>query len=298
MSLTIYKCARISQQSHADQQLIAQLETRIALDIPRLDLANIFFEHSANQDAINYYIKQLNEQSNSRTVQVMAIDDASVLQVDPTQQFVIRHLKTNEQSVAVAFLINQTWWRADDYFITMILLLAACGFTVWANAVKRFLQPRAEVPLFENSEVTEKARLIIDLKDKTLSRSDHLGLTIQLANKPLCFYLALIEFCIDHPDVVLNQNKDLPEALLELANKYFYRLVELGHTIRKRPNFTNSLEKTLSEIRAALDEVWQDNSELKERYYPPKAYGEGSRSRLHHYGLKSIRAVDIEVRGK
>ena len=97
---------------------------------------------------------------------------------------------------------------------------------------------------------------------------------------------------------MLNQNKDVPEELLTLANKYFYRLVELGHTIRKRPNFTNSLEKTLSEIRAALDEVWQEQPEIKETYYPPKAHGEGSRSRLHHYGLKAIEIADIEVIGK
>ena len=111
--------------------------------------------------------------------------------------------------------------------------------------------------------------------------------------------MALVEFCIENPDVVLNQNKDVPEELLTLANKYFYRLVELGHTVRKRPNFTNSLEKkTLSEIRAALDDVWQDQPEVKDVYYPPKAHGEGSRSRLHHYGLKNITLENIEVIGK
>ncbi|KKK93350.1 hypothetical protein LCGC14_2693760 [marine sediment metagenome] len=86
--------------------------------------------------------------------------------------------------------------------------------------------------------------------------------------------------------------------MLELANKYFYRLVELGHTVRKRPNFNNSLEKTLSEIRAALDEVLSEYPEEKELYYPPKAYGEGSRSRLHSYGLVNIRKGNIEIIGK
>ncbi|XQF91352.1 hypothetical protein ACOBV8_20375 (plasmid) [Pseudoalteromonas espejiana] len=60
-----------------------------------------------------------------------------------------------------------------------------------------------------------------------------------LANKPLCFYLALIEYCKDNSDVVLNQNKYVPDELIELA-QVFYRLIELGHTIRKRPNFNSS----------------------------------------------------------
>jgi hypothetical protein len=90
----------------------------------------------------------------------------------------------------------------------------------------------------------------------------------------------------------------VPEELQELANKYFYRLVELGHTIRKRPNFNNSLEKTLSEIRAALDDVLNDCPELKELYYPPKAFGEGSRSRMHSYGLVNVSQGNIEIIGK
>ena len=78
----------------------------------------------------------------------------------------------------------------------------------------------------------------------------------------------------------------------------FYRLIELGHTIRKRPNFNSSLEKTLSEIRAALDDVFSEHPEQKELYYPPKAYGEGSRSRLHSYGLVNIGKGNIEIKGK
>lgn len=139
---------------------------------------------------------------------------------------------------------------------------------------------------------------MIDLQDKVLAINDNAEIKAGLANKPLFFYLALIEFCVENPDVTLNQNKDVPGELIELANKYFYRLTQLGHTIRKRPNFTNSLEKTLSEIRAALDEVLIEHSQLKEKYYPPKAHGEGSRSRLHSYGLSNIKADDIEVIGK
>ena len=98
--------------------------------------------------------------------------------------------------------------------------------------------------------------------------------------------------------MVLNQNKDVPDELIDIADKYFHRLIALGHTIRKRPNFSSSLEKTLSEIRAALDDVMAEHIELKAKYYPPKAHGEGSRSKIHSYGLINVALTDIELIGK
>ena len=151
-----------------------------------------------------------------------------------------------------------------------------------------------------NKPIVELApfMLIIDLNHKTLSTNYAHEQLISLANKPLCFYLALVEFCKENNDIALNQNKNVPEELVELANKYFHRLVELGHIVRKRPNFNNSLEKTLSEIRAALDEVLSEYPEQKDIYYPPKAFGEGSRSRLHSYGLVNIDKGNIDIKGK
>ena len=89
----------------------------------------------------------------------------------------------------------------------------------------------------------------------------------------------------------------MPTELLALANKSFGRLIELGHTKRKRPDFNANLDKTLSEVRAALDEVFVGYSEEKETYYPPRAQGEGSRSKQHSYALPSIREEDIEIIG-
>jgi hypothetical protein len=82
-----------------------------------------------------------------------------------------------------------------------------------------------------------------------------------------------------------------------LANKSFGRLIELGHTKRKRPDFNANLDKTLSEIRAALDEVFAGYTEEKEIYYPPRAQGEGSRSKQHSYALSEIKLEDIEIIG-
>ena len=84
---------------------------------------------------------------------------------------------------------------------------------------------------------------------------------------------------------------------MTLANKSFGRLIELGHTKRKRPDFNANLDKTLSEIRAALDEVFADFPEEKDTFYPPRAQGEGSRSKQHSYALVSIKEDNIEIIG-
>jgi hypothetical protein len=76
------------------------------------------------------------------------------------------------------------------------------------------------------------------------------------------------------------------------------RLMELGHTKRKRPDFNANLDKTLSEIRAALDEVFAGYSEEKTRYYPPRAQGEGSRSKQHSYALPVLHHADIQIIGE
>ena len=118
-----------------------------------------------------------------------------------------------------------------------------------------------------------------------------------LQNKPLCFYTALVKYCIDNPNESLPPHKDVPHELMALANKCFGRLIELGHTKRKRPDFNANLDKTLSEIRAALDEVFTGYIDEKETYYPPRAQGEGSRSKQHSFALPSIKEDDIEIIG-
>ena len=100
-----------------------------------------------------------------------------------------------------------------------------------------------------------------------------------------------------NPEQALPPHKDVPGDLIILANKTFGRLIELGHTKRKRPDFNANLDKTLSEIRAALDEVFNGYSVEKERYYPPRAQGEGSRSKQHSYALTQLSLEDVEIIG-
>ncbi|MDN3380366.1 MULTISPECIES: hypothetical protein [unclassified Pseudoalteromonas] len=300
-SLVIFKTATYVKQKNVSNHLVSQIKTRIALDLPRLDLSNTFLKHSGNDEAVKDYIESINNAIAPRSnMRLVAIGDVFFLHDDVAQyEHIERYLLTSDENIVVKFHLEQRFWQRNDVFILIILAGVAIGFGCWAKQINNSKSG-------ENSKRKDAAilkdpdplKLIIDLNTKTVVNSRNPGESVVLANKPLCFYLALIDFCIDNPDVLLNQNKDVPEELLEIANKYFYRLTELGHTIRKRPNFTNSLEKTLSEIRAALDEVLIEHPESKGVYYPPKAHGEGSRSRLHSYGLSQISSDDIEVVGK
>ncbi len=299
-ALLMFKLSSYVQQAQHNDLIMADIENRIALDLPRLDLSNRFLKHSGNHDAIAGYLQRLNMQLKQQPIQVNSINDVSLALTNNGRESWTEYLETSDQKVAITFLIETHWWHISDIYTAITLLLLSFLFAKWAELINR--TSLKHLALTEQIEqpplVNVKVKLVIDLQDKVLAINNNAGIKAGLANKPLCFYLALIEFCVERPDVALNQNKDVPDELIELANKYFYRLTQLGHTIRKRPNFTNSLEKTLSEIRAALDEVLIEHSQLKEIYYPPKAHGEGSRSRLHSYGLSNIKADDIEVIGK
>ena len=299
-ALLTFKLSSYLQQAQHNDLIMADIENRIALDLPRLDLSNRFLKHSGNHDAIVGYLQRLNMQLIQQPIQVNTINDVSLALTNNGRESRIEYLETSDQKVAITFLIETRWWHTSDIYTFILLLLLAFLFSKWAELINR--TSLKHLALKEQVEqlplINVQVKLVIDLQDKVLAINDNAEIKAGLANKPLCFYLALIEFCVENPDVTLNQNKDVPDELIELANKYFYRLTQLGHTIRKRPNFTNSLEKTLSEIRAALDEVLIKHSQLKEIYYPPKAHGEGSRSRLHSYGLSNIKADDIEVIGK
>ena len=299
-SIVIFKAAGYLQQQHNIENVITQAEKRIALDLPRLDLSNVFLKHSGNSAAIKGYLTRLNKALDSEVVTVEGIGDTKIEAADLSNKLlIVRHLTTSDDSVAVMFRINHTLWQLSDLISALFLALFAMAFGYWAGSIKRSkvgaIKARKQA---DETDAPEPFKLVIDLNTKTLGSTHDAALNVSLANKPLCFYLALIEFCSEQPDTILNQNKNVPDELIDIANKYFYRLIELGHTIRKRPNFSNSLEKTLSEIRAALDEVLVEYPELKEIYYPPKAHGEGSRSRLHSYGLNQISSECIEVIGK
>ncbi|WP_024611130.1 hypothetical protein [Pseudoalteromonas sp. TB64] len=287
------------KQHYVIKQKIIQIEKQIALDLPLLDLSNELLKHSGNKDAVRSYINKLNSVLIDASVSLEHIVPGNGLSIklEPNQH--IDYLRTNNGRVLLVFNINSNFITLSNMAFCLMLFILSISLSMWLKLI--LANNNKDLKAIElNKPIVELApfMLIIDLNHKTLSTNyAHEQLT-SLANKPLCFYLALVEFCGENNDIALNQNKNVPEELVELANKYFHRLVELGHTVRKRPNFNNSLEKTLSEIRAALDEVLSEYPEQKEIYYPPKAFGEGSRSRLHSYGLVNIDKGNIDIKGK
>jgi hypothetical protein len=267
----------------------AQISKRISLDVSSLPLAEPLFNYTGNQQEVDLYVKRLNSQLDnldSRT----RVESISTSKPDGSD-FVELH--ANYKVVYVSFIKNKCH-IISTYIIVLLLSL----FNIWlyGKVFAKHVENKTKRRVV--SEQITKPTLVIDLYSKTLLIDGRTDKQSQLANKPLCFYLAMIEFSKLYPETSLYLNKDVPSALLDIAEKYFHRLSVLGHTVRKRPNFANSLEKTLSEIRASLDEILRDYPELKEKLYPPKAHGEGSRSKLHNYGLKAVSENDYEIRGK
>jgi hypothetical protein len=296
----VFYISTTHKQQQVNKLQITQIEKQIALDLPLLNLSNELLKHSGNKAALLNYIQTLNTFIDSTGIEVVAITpqhefDASL----KTSTEFIRELNSNNSVVFIVLSLKQAYFSPDVVTI-YILLFGVSALLMFMMKQSTTYQKNKKLGTEQDSIAPESKSLtlVIDLKSKTLSNSYYPEQQVALANKPLCFYLALVEFCTNNPEAKLNHNKNVPEELLELANKYFYRLVELGHTIRKRPNFNNSLEKTLSEIRAALDDVLNDCPEQKELYYPPKAFGEGSRSRMHSYGLVNVSQGNIEIIGK
>ncbi len=293
---SIYTLSAYFEFKRAVDNSVVALEKRIALDLPRLDLPHARLNAVGNEFSTRRYLTQLNQSLASQglpirvsDLQGMKSNDANSL---PDAVTVKRTLMAPGRNINVSLSVSP--FKLMSTFSWLALCLSF-GFAVLIFLHSRIV--RTEVVSDAPDAIKVAPKLIFDLKQKVL-RTNINQVEASLANKPLCFYLALIEYCSQNPDVMLNPNKDVPEELAKLADKYFYRLIELGHTIRKRPNFSNSLEKTLSEIRAALDELLMTEPALKKRFYPPKAHGEGSRSKLHNYGLQSVSCDDIEIIGK
>ncbi|MFY8275233.1 hypothetical protein AAEU32_13990 [Pseudoalteromonas sp. SSDWG2] len=280
-SLTAYFLGATASWQRTQNLALAQVKTRIALDSQYIGLANPLLEVPADNSRTRTYIADLNELalSNNYPVIVEAIETGLTGKFD-SERFIYLNQPGTEPIKVYYSLQAMPIGKGLSVIPILLALLLALLMWPWFRAMETKL---TELSQPQQSEIEAK-QLIIDLVDKSIRFGEH-SQRVNLANKPLCFYLALLEFSVEHPQVMLNQNKDVPDELLQLAHKYFARLIELGHTIRKRPNFSNSLEKTLSEIRAALDESFANDMESKEPYFPPKAHGEGSRSRVHHYGL-------------
>ncbi|MBS3797759.1 hypothetical protein [Pseudoalteromonas sp. BDTF-M6] len=294
ISMLAYYLGALGSWQQSQAQALAQLKTRIALDSTHIGLAYPLLEVPADIERTKAYIEELNTHLTAQgyPLQLQQIGTTTITNKVAQQRLLLQRPGAGELTIGYS-LTPMPLHGGVSALPLLLSIFAALFIWPWFKAMEEKLQILAEAP----EPLVEKKSLLLDLSDKSIRYGEH-GDRVTLANKPLCFYLALLEFAIEHPTVTLNQNKDVPAELLDLAHKYFSRLIELGHTIRKRPNFSNSLEKTLSEIRAALDEVFAEDAEQKEPYFPPKAHGEGSRSRVHHYGLSIDDASAFDVIGR
>ena len=298
-----YFCGLSLQRDFNVERNILAVENRVSLDLPRLSLPNPALNIAGNAEQIQEYLTRFNAllMQNNVGVRINSLQqfDANhhpdYFTSDANGQrysIIERKLQLPGQTLSLALAVHQPgFWQS----LSLYPLLAAA---LLVFLLSPYLQ-RKPAPVALNTEVSrvKSTELILDLENKCIRLSDS-NEKVELANKPLCFYAALLTYCQQHPDARLCQHLALPEELLRSANQYFMRLVALGHTIRKRPDFDANLEKMLSEIRAALDELFIEHPEQKAPYYPPKALGEGSRSKMHNFALAKLGNADWNIKGK
>lgn len=298
------------QQEFRIERHILAVENRISLDLPRLSLPNPLLNIAGNPAQIRDYLDRLNrlleqQQTPVRVISLQQfaagdISDAGLMRASEqahSHMQVERTLYVPGQTINLTMGVCQlTFWQTLSVFPVVASMLLGMLVFPFLRAKTPEEITGNEIVATENS-AEKNAALILDLENKCL-RFGTAHVSVLLANKPLCFYAALLTYCQRHPGARLCQHAPLPEELLALANQYFLRLVALGHTIRKRPDFDMNLEKMLSEIRAALDELLLDHPHHKTFFYPPKALGEGSRSKVHNFALLHIAEAHWTIKGK
>ncbi|WP_199609735.1 hypothetical protein [Flocculibacter collagenilyticus] len=284
-------------QRNIDMQ-VTNISTRVALDLPYLHIANPLTQISGNSQRLANYINGLNEQlaAQNANVFVSAIvnnsDYFNLYKTDENAKTIVVPLAAPQQTLWLIATVN------DVSILGRVSYLAIFVALLLLDLTKVHIQGwRVYNDVKASKEPVVTVWMTIDLAQRQII-NNVTGQNVNMSNKPFCFYAALLEFSGKYPDNALNPNKDLPQELIELSNKYFYRLIELGHTIRKRPDFNSNLDKVLSEIRAGLDELFADMPEIKTMFYPPKAIGEGARSKSHSFTLANLDVGTYEIIGK
>ncbi|NVK25560.1 MAG: hypothetical protein HWE10_11580 [Gammaproteobacteria bacterium] len=273
-----------------NQQVAAAIKNKIQQDAHVLSYVLLQGTEYAEFSFLNDYINQLNQELSQQQAK---------LKISSISPQVINNsalpIQLKDQTLGYVHLQQDTPTLSN--YLGIWPLLASLVMTWLLNAFTPKTNFKQQPPEPEVTVDVPDVWLQIDLKEKKI-RNVISGTEVYVANKPLCFYCALVDFCIDNPETFLNPNKELPPEFLALANKYFSRLMDLGHTIRKRPNFSNNVEKTLSEIRAAIDEIFPNDLSKKAIFSPPKAIGEGSRSKAHNVNLQQLELGKITFIGK
>lgn len=281
-----------SRQSHIEKSIIV-LKNRIALDVFDLGLETESSQITQDNIIIRSYIRDLNRylEEVNFPIKVEGIMHYYLNEETTTENITIE-LHTSRNIIPIEIMIDVPLVKPGS--IILCLFFAAAYLGLVSSNQKR----AAHSAKVNDKEVVKKvAKLVVDLQERSLYLSTNPEQVAQLSNKPLCFYLAMLNYCSENKEPQLFHNKQLPEDFIALANKYFSRLLELGHSRRKRPDFDNNIDKMLSEIRTALDEIMSAKPELKEMFFPQKAQGEGSRSKLHNFALQQLKPDGFELIG-
>ena len=291
----VYYNSSESFREIAVNRLIDATLNRIALDIPELKLADQRFNQASNSAKVSRYMNSLNEylRDSEHPIRVTAIQDTQLPLSFNQDAKITKDLLFPRQTISVQFSISR-----DSINYTLYLLPFFTSLFLTYLAIPHLFPAINKAELTEEEEPELPVKLILDLTSRTLYLNKVPDTQIPMANKPFCFYLAMLEYCSTDKNAALYHNKELPEEFLALADKYFMRLMDLGHTKRKRPDFSANIDKMLSEIRNALDEVLDKETDIKCRFFPKKAQGEGSRSKLNNFALSGINSDDYELLGK
>lgn len=284
----------LSRQQQIEDALLT-LKNRVALDIIDLNISNELGSKAKDDHTVQRYMQNLNDHLTEVRFPLRLIRLEQFVYKGPKQipenelrQFSLQSSRTSVEVVAsVTERQFQAWTMLFPPFFTLLFFMISRF-----NKQQLFAQPSKS-----DVEPLPPPKMVIDLRERTLFIDQASDTKTTLANKPLCFYLAMLKYCSEEDAPQLYHNKNLPEPFLELANKYFYRLLELGHSRRKRPDFDSNIDKMLSEIRTALDEILTNYPEQRCLFYPQKAQGEGSRSKLHNFALVDLDAEHFELIG-
>lgn len=269
------------------------LKNRIALDLIDLGLESDSTQITQDNHVVKTYIAALNNHLEEikfplRVNQILHFKAERTFE----GSFITLTLQNARNEVPVTTAVVSPLFKWWALIVPAIFVFAF--FTLYSLNKRDFLKAMS---LSQKEVIKPTPKLIVDLRDRTLYLDANKEISSTLSNKPLCFYLAMLTYCCDTGAPQLFHNKQLPEDFIALANKYFSRLLELGHSRRKRPDFDNNIDKMLSEIRAALEEIMSDEPELKSVFFPQKAQGEGSRSKLHNFALTEVTPDSFELIG-
>ncbi|RDV24061.1 hypothetical protein DXV75_15975 [Alteromonas aestuariivivens] len=273
------------------------LDKRVSLDLHTLDVGDQTLNTPVNSASIQRYLERMNTELETRfyPIRMTALENVEAIDADVIPQtFSLQsssEFNASGQSLSANYALLPVWTAV--HLSPLALLMAV---VVAPLAAGWYRQTQQTAPKANETRLPITPRLVINLHEKTLGNGID-GREITLQNKPFCFYVGLLNYCINKPDAILSHHQEVPAEMLAHANKVFARLIDLGHTKRKRPDFSANLDKTLSEIRSVLDDVFASHPAEKERYYPPRAQGEGSRSKQHSYALNGLKPEDVEIFG-